>query len=305
MNSPLATLGALALTCCLTHVTVQSAPLDTAVWAATTWKGDRAYEIVTPHWRAIVSSDRGRLVHFSPAVADAANLLFETASREDTFSWGGHRVWLGPQSLWGWPPPDAWERAAAEKVTVAGGRLELLVPDAGKGFPRMTRIYELAGDRLACRIAVAPGGERAVQVMQILQTASTTTVDLRPGPSAEWPRGYCRVGGTTGPMMRPDLPVPAIVTERADGVRLGYNGKSDKLGFPPQTLVAHLGAYDLHLDFGESRGPEVAAPDAGFYTQVYTGNPISPVVELEQLSPQWQAGAAAEFSMYIGLTAGR
>ena len=300
-----AVLGCCALACCLAPVSVQSAPTETAVWTATTWKGDRAYELTAANWRAVVSVDRGRLVHFGPVGEGAANLLFETDSREDRFSWGGHRVWLGPQSLWGWPPPDAWDRAAAETVVVADGRLEQLMPDAGGGYPRFTRIYEPADGRLACRIAVAAGGTRAVQVMQILQTPVTTTVDLQPGPTTQWPRGYCRVGGSSGPMLRPDLPVPAIVTEIPGGVRLAYNGRSDKLGFPPQTLVANLGAHRLHLAFGESRGPEVAAPDAGFYTQVYTGNPGSPVVELEQLSPQWAAGAAAEFSMYIELTAVR
>lgn len=303
MKTQLFALGCLALSACLAHVSVQAAPARTAEWAATTWKGERAYELVTAEWRAIVSVERGRLVHFGPA--DAGNLLFETDSRANPFSWGGHRVWLGPQSLWGWPPPAAWERAAAETVRVAGGRLELLVPDAGGGFPRLTRIYEAAGERLACRIAVAAGGKRSVQVMQILQTALDTTVDLQPGPTAQAPRGYFRVGGSAGPIMRPDLPRPVVVQELSDGrVRVAATGKTDKLGFPPQTLVANIGAHRLYLAFGESRGPEVAAPDAGFYTQVYTGDRGSPVVELEQLSPQWLAGEAGEFSMYIALTAG-
>ncbi len=301
MKTQMFVLGCLALSACLAHVSVQAAPARTAEWAATTWKGERAYELVTAEWRAIVSVERGRLVHFGPAAAAADNLLFETPTREDRLGWGGHRVWLGPQSYWGWPPPAAWEAAAAEKVEVAGGRLELFIPDAGDGYPRLTHVYEVAGDRLACRITVAAGGTKPVQVMQILQTAATTTVDLRPGPSAEWPRGYVRVGGTAGPQLQPDLPVPAIVREIPGGVQLSYTGQSDKLGFPPQTLVAHIGAYDLHLACGESRGPEFAAPDAGFYTQVYTGHPGAPVVELEQLSPQWQAGAAGEFTMYVTL----
>ena len=50
---------------------------------------------------------------------------------------------------------------------------------------------------------------------------------------------------------------------------------------------------------------EVAAPDEGFYTQVYIGNPKEPVVEIEQFSPQWQAGAAGEFSMYVSLAKAR
>lgn len=277
----------------------QPIPVDTPAWAATTWRGERAYELTSGCWRAVVSIDRGRLVYFGPADA-GRNLLFETASRQDPFSWGGHRVWLGPQALWGWPPPDAWERAAAERVTPNGARLELLMPDAGSGFPRLTRIYELVARRLACRVAIA-GGTQAVQVMQILQTPQATTVDLEPAPSAQWSRGYFRVGGDIGPPMESVFPLPAGVQESSGRVTVSFAGKSDKLAFPPQALAAHIGERTLILAFGESRGAELAAPDGGFYTQVYIGHAEAPVVELEQLSPQWRAGEAAEFSMYVEL----
>jgi hypothetical protein len=102
--------------------------------------------------------------------------------------------------------------------------------------------------------------------------------------------------------MRADLPRPDCVEELVTGnVRLRYVGVSDKLAFPPQALVAAIGEHRLHLAFGECRGAEVAAPDAGLYTQIYVGQPDSPVVELEQLSPQWAAGSDAEFTMYASL----
>jgi len=303
MNLSLAILGGLALAACVAHVVVKAAPAEPIVsaWSGTTWHGERAYELVTAQWRAIVSVERGRLVHFAPAEAGTRNLMLETSTRSDRMGWSGHRVWLGPQSLWGWPPPDAWEFSAAESVRLSGNRLELLMPDAGGGYPRLTRIYEPAGDRLACRVAVAAGGTRAVQVIQILQTPPDTKVELSTAPSAKWPRGYFRVGGAVGPNMRPDLPLPAGVEEVAGGVVMSMADKSDKLAFPPQTLVARIGVHRLALAFGESRGPEAAAPGDGFYTQVYIGNPQGPVVEIEQLSPQWQAGAAGEFSMYVSL----
>lgn len=298
MKIQLALFGSLALASSLAHVAVQAAPRENTAWRSTMWRGERAYELVTAHWRAVISVERGRLVHFGPVAGD--NLLFETPSRANPFSWGGHRVWLGPQGLWGWPPPEAWERSAAESVRVIGGRLELTMPAAGDGYPTLTRIYEPAGARLACRVAVA-GGRRSVQVIQILQMPADTTVELTRAPSSRWPRGYFRVGGAVGPVLDRDLPRPAGVEETTTGVRFAYTGRSDKLAFPPQTLVATCGAQRLLLAFGESRGREVAAPDEGFYTQVYIGDPASPVVEIEQLSPQWAAGEAAEFSMYVGL----
>jgi len=144
-----------------------------------------------------------------------------------------------------------------------------------------------------------------VQVIQIMQTPPDTKVELRPVPNAKWPRGYFRVGGEVGPNMQPDLPLPAGVEEVPGGVVVSIAGKSDKLAFPPQTLVARVGEYRLSLECGESRGPVVAAPDDGFYTQVYIGNPQGPVVEIEQFSPQWQAGAAGEFTMYVSLAKAR
>ena len=297
MKTPLVLLGCAAFAACLAPVVAQPDRAETAVWAATTWRGEQAYALTTGQWRAVVSVERGRLVHFGPA-DEEKNLLFEVVSRETRFNWGGHRVWLGPQSLWVWPPPEAWEGAAAERVSVNGNRLELLMPDAGGGYPRLTRIYEPDGERLACRVAIV-GGTRAVQVMQILQMPRETTAELKPAPSAQWPRGYFRVGGAVGPNMQPDLPLPAGVQETPDGVRVGYAGQSDKLAFPPQTLVARAGGRTFTMACGESRGVEFAAPDAGFYTQVYIGHPDAPIVELEQLSPQWKAGESAEFSVYL------
>jgi hypothetical protein len=273
----------------------------TANWTALTWRGEQAFVLTTAQWRAIVSIERGRLVHFGPA-AEETNLLFASATRDDPFSWGGHRVWFGPQSLWGWPPPVQWERSAAERATASGASLELFVPDAGDGWPRMTRIYELAEGKLACRVR-AEGGTRSAQVMQILQTATTTEVDVQPRPSAAWPRGYVRVGGSLGPALQPEFLQPQVVTVLADGLRLRYTGIVDKLAFPPQALRANIGAHLLRVDFGGSRGVEVATPDAGFYSQVYLGEATSPVVELEQLSPQWKAGEAAEFTMLVDLPA--
>jgi len=162
MNLSLAILGGIALAACVAHVVVKAAPTEPVVsaWSGTTWHGERAYELISGNWHAIVSTERGRLVHFGPAEAGARNLMLETSTRSDCMGWSGHRVWLGPQSLWVWPPPSAWEFSAAESVKVSGNRIELLMPDVGDGYPRLTRIYEPTGDRLACRIAVAAGGTR-------------------------------------------------------------------------------------------------------------------------------------------------
>ena len=48
-----------------------------AIWKETVWRGETAFEARTVGWRAIVSVQRGRLVHFGP-VDDGTNLLYES-----------------------------------------------------------------------------------------------------------------------------------------------------------------------------------------------------------------------------------
>ena len=107
MNLSLAILGGLALAACVVPVVVKAAPAEAIVsaWSGTTWHGERAYELVTAQWRAVVSVERGRLVHSGPAEEGARNLMLETATRADRMGWSGHRVWLGPQQ---WPPKWGW-----------------------------------------------------------------------------------------------------------------------------------------------------------------------------------------------------
>ena len=129
-------------------------------WQSVRWHDEQAYELETTPWRAIVSVERGRLVHFGPARSEI-NFVFAPATKDAPDGWGGHRVWLGPQVTWKniWPPPDAWEKSAPEKVASTGSRLELTLPGAGDGWPRISRVYELVDGKLACRVLVAAGGK--------------------------------------------------------------------------------------------------------------------------------------------------
>src|SRR3954469_546970 len=109
---------------------------NTAEWHATTWQGERAITAASAGWKAIVSLERARLVHFGRDDSET-NLLFAPATTHDPAGWGGHRVWLGPQATWagGWPPPAAWEQSGAESFSLSDGTLRLVIPDAGDGWP--------------------------------------------------------------------------------------------------------------------------------------------------------------------------
>lgn len=269
------------------------------VWRPVDWNDERALRSTAEGWQAIVSLDRGRLVHFGPADTNE-NLLFAPATRDHPNGWGGHRVWLGPQADWthGWPPPPAWEHSAAEVVKGYGPVLELAPASAGEGWPSFQRSYRWERGRLVCGVHLRDDGSRDAQVVQILQMPTTVRVEARLQPSMDWPAGY--VGLAAGDRRRLATLAEPPAHARVDGNRLQLRhlGVVEKLGFRPHALRGRIGLHTIIVSRGESAGQAVAEPDAGFLTQVYLGG-LEPFAELEQLSPLWRAGTKAVFEMVI------
>ena len=263
-------------------------------WQPTVWHGERALISTAPGWKAIVSLARGRLVHFGPA-AGGTNLLFATASRDNPAGWGGHRLWLGPQRSWSkiWPPPDAWEHSGAESFTITDGTLRLVLPDAGDGWPRLTRTYAWSGAQLLCGAELS-GGTRSAQFIQIIQIPQAARVEVVPQPSETVPHGYVQL--PAGPIARQttNFTPPPHATIHGTGLTLRHVGRVQKLGFNPQPLTAHEPALTLTVGRNAQHGTTAGEPDAGFSTQVYLGGD-EPFIELEQLSPAFSAGTSATF----------
>jgi hypothetical protein len=270
-----------------------------AIWQTTTWQQERAMGSTVDGWRAVVSLDRARLVHFGPA-ATGENLLFAPATREHPNGWGGHRVWLGPQANWsqGWPPPGAWEQSAAEAATATGTILELTLPPAGDGWPSFRRVYRWEHGRLVCAVHLRDDGSRDAQVIQILQMPTATRVEAQIAPSPSWPSGYMGLiaGNRRSPGALSEPPLHATVDGKT--MRLRHIGVVEKLGFRPHALRGRVGPRTVVVGRGQSAGHSLGEPDRGFFTQVYLGG-HEPFVELEQLSPLYQAGREAVFEMVI------
>jgi hypothetical protein len=282
-------------------------PAAPAAWRCTSWRGEDAYTLEAAGWRAVVSLERGRLVHFGPAGAEA-NLLFVPGAKDHPLGWGGHRVWLGPQAAWRsiWPPADAWDNRPPECARAGGARLELAVGDAGDGWARITRAYALHAGRLSCGVIVHGGGARAGQVMQVFQVPEPRILEVRAERSASHPWGCALLPPAAGrgaavPVL--ELP-PQAIAAGSGRLRLRRFGAGEKLGFQPQDLVARFGTGPaLRVSDGISHGPSAGSPDLGLTTQVYLGAPDAPLFELEQMSPLYAAGAAAEFSVELDLVA--
>lgn len=268
-------------------------------WQPTLWNGEKALVSVHEGWQAIISLERGRLVHFGSS-ASGANLLFATPTRDLPAGWGGHRLWLGPQSTWAkiWPPPNAWEHSGPESFAIDGDVLRLRMPDAGDGWPRLTRTYSWNGCRLVCG-AELQGGTRAAQVIQIVQVPIGTRISVTAQPDAIAPEGYVRLpAGKVSKLTTTFDPPPHIIRQH-NTVSLHYLAVTEKLGFRPQPLAGWDGtALALTVDRGTQTGQVAGEPDQGFSTQVFLGG-NEPFIELEQLTPLFAPGTPASFEIVI------
>jgi hypothetical protein len=275
----------------------RAADLATA-WHSTQWNGERAMMSSSSGWKAIVSLERGRLVHFGPAGGET-NLIFAPATRDDPAGWGGDRVWFGPQSRWSriWPPPDAWEHSSAESFNVSAGMLRLAMPDAGDGWPRVTRTYRWDGRVLVCTVELS-GGSRNAQVIHIVQIPRQSVVNVTASPGKNAPLGYVQLASSAAPRFATDFAPPPQVTANGRALTLRHIGRVQKLGFTPQPLNASEASLEFTVRRGGQSGTVVDEPDAGFFTQVYLGGP-EPFIELEQLSPSFPPGSVASFAIEL------
>jgi len=275
-----------------------------ATWQPATWQGERALVSVSHGWKAVVSLERARLVHFGPADRDL-NLLFAPRTRDEANTWGGHRLWLGPQNTWKeiWPPPAAWEASGPESFTVEQGVLRLRLRDTGGDWPRLTRTYRWDGAKLVCG-AEFSGGHRAAQFIQILQVPASTVATAEARLEENLPAGYVLLPFKANGPERKFAP-PPHVSRTGDVVTLRQTGAIEKFGFHPQTLVGRAGACELRVSRGEAHGLVAGAPppDQGFFTQAYLSQNGAAFIELEQLSPLFSPEKPAGFSIVLEGTA--
>lgn len=270
-------------------------------WTPVRWNGESALGAESSGWRAVVSLERGRLVHFGPAGSEE-NLLFAPSERGERQGWGGHIVWLGPQAEWPaiWPPLPAWERSAAAAHAQGDGRLELTMPAGDGGWAQLVRSYQWRGDTLECRVALR-GGSKAAQLIQIVQVPASAQVRVaKAEPMARLPEGFAVLKVGALDQVVPAFPWPPQAARRSDGSLLWQpTGEVIKVAFTPQPLVATVGDYELVVERVADEGPVAGAVDDGLYAQLYLGRADTPFIELEQLSPRFAAGAEASATIAL------
>jgi hypothetical protein len=188
----------------------------------------------------------------------------------------------------------------AEKATVRGERLELLMGDAGHGWPRLTRVYFWRDGRLHCDARLA-GGNRPAQIIHILQVPTATVPELMVTPTTAAPQGYAQVHMGRTPSPQPHFSPLPHVTAKDGRVQLRFLNVTEKLGFPLQPICARLDAVRWQVAVGASEGASISVPDDGFVTQVFLGSGADQVIELEQLSPLWVAAKDASFEIVLSV----
>lgn len=263
-----------------------------AAWTRTEWRGERAWTASSGGWTAIVSEERARLVSLTRE-GGAENLLY--AEQKDVFSWGGHRFWLGPQTAWTapWPPPADWERSAAPKIAVEGETLRVRHARTDENYPQIERGYTWRDGVLHCTVAWSDARFQGIHIVQVPKDA---VVRVRRGATtAEAPQGYVLLPVYKRDGLRANEPLsPKVATLDGDEITLRYGGVREKIGVPPQPIVAEMGAYRLTLRRGEMRGMSESSsvPDLGMLTQAYFGAAEDPFIEIEQLTPLGGEGAS-------------
>ena len=280
-------------------------------WTATTWHNEQAYAATSDsgNWVAIVSVERGRLVHLGATTADADNLILFTPSRDDRLGWGGHRAWLGPQTSWPafWPPPDAWEKSAAKPRLMLKNRALVLQPPATgiAGWPNLSRGYQWRGESLSCTVAVEGPVNCDVQVVQIIQIPTDAVIEVDVEPTPDLPNGYIQLGSYFRPEARTTFEPPEHVGPALGFMQRSFKhvpGEPEKFGFKNRALVVRRNGVSLTMRRGEILGgDEVGEPENGFNTQIFFGG-SEPFVEIEQLSPLLRQTGRPFRSFGIALT---
>lgn len=193
-------------------------------------------------------------------------------------SFGGDKTWPAPQSLWNWPPPDAFDRLPVEG-RIARDQSVVLVSPVGERFGIRTErhitldpaepvlrirttYHKEKGDPLECGVWVITQLRHPERVFLPIPAGSR----FRTGWSDQWK-------------------VPAGLVTVEDGlVSLTRSPvASHKVGNDGNSLL-WVGANDvLRIDTARVRGARY--PDDGCSVEVYTNADPTAYVELETLGP--------------------
>ena len=287
-------------------MTTVASPANTPTWEKTVWQDEPAWISSQGAVRAVVTEARTRLI-FLGDITGSFNLLnapWPQVHPDKTNPWpnqGGHRFWLGPQSRWVWPPPSEWEYLASHDTSSASGVLTLHHAHVDPAYPAITREYAWEGNRLRCTASWSDDGQACFGIHVVaVNTPFAVTARLKKTPTA--PAGLV-VAQMAEPEAPIHLPHPSItITDKNATVHGGI--KSIKPGFWPQPLtIERLYGWKLSVQPGPHTTATSESPDHGYLSQIWVGDTIHDLAELEQLTPYLKGDANGRCSSSIYLEA--
>ena len=275
-------------------------------WEKSKWQGESAWISVNDGVRAVVSEARSRLIYLGAAdgsfnLLNAPLPLLRPSPDNPWPNQGGHRFWLGPQHRWIWPPPTEWEYAPTQVATAKNGVLTLYHAHINKDYPALAREYAWEGCRLRCTVRWKDDG-REYFGLHVVAVNTPFAITTRLQKSQDVPAGLV-VARMVDPEKPIKLPHPSITID-GDTATVRGEIQSVKLGFTPQSLtIDRPHGWKLSVLPGPATVATADAPDQGYLSQVWVGDKIHDLAELEQLTPVLKGDASGQCSSTIYIEA--
>ncbi|MDX2079255.1 MAG: hypothetical protein SFU53_00580 [Terrimicrobiaceae bacterium] len=246
--------------------------------------GAKVWRADSGGWTAEVEPTRGRLTFLGPT--GGRNFLLRP--EPDGLGFGGHRVWLGPQTEWPvfWPPPANWEnKAAARTRQTRDGTLIVDGADGGPQSPAIRREYRWISDgALECTVSWKETTTKGRQAIQILKIDPKAEVFAERAPTKSAPLGFIQLPIAGRPATHTHFAPSDHVKIQGRSVRFRRAQAEEKFGVPSQSLIARWADAEIHLHPRGQFGRAVGEPDGPFSSHIYLGAHDLEVVEIEQLS---------------------
>lgn len=263
-------------------------------WVRTNWRGDAGWTAANGPVLAVVIEARSRLIYLG-SLDGGFNLLNAPypkalpAAGDPSPNQGGHRFWLGPQSVWKWPPLKEWEYSPAASVAASGAVLTVVQEHIDPGYPAVVREYAWEGGRLRCTARWRDEG-RPFFGIHVIPVDVPLSLAARLVRTAEIPAGAV-AAQMVDPEPALELPHPSVTVD-GDVATVTSGIKTLKAGFSPQALtIARPHGWKLSVQPGPCEGVAVGTPDHGYLSQVWVGSEKFDLAELEQLSPYLKGDA--------------
>lgn len=266
------------------------------------WRGMPAYRLANAVSEAIVVPKLGRVMEFRLLGKD--NILWAPPSSVDTSGWinhGGDKVWIAPQTLWGWPPDPAFD-GEPHAASIRGEWLILTSNASSKLGMRVVRRLRLKPGEAVLQsenqvINLGPG-ERTASPWQVAQLDDPVALfaDLQRRPGQQSLVNYYDEKDPQPRLQTTQvLPSKIVVRRHPTGSR--------KYGVFNTTGIVALMKGDQSVWMSMKVDRRLSYPDDNSPFQIYINPDPNKYAEVEAAGPlkKLKAGESAAVMVELGI----